>query len=81
MAPGEVKVSARRQESTRVSNREVPTSIRGQPETTRRTHTKTVHLPTPATRAGGVTPTRGAHVAQTSMADATLSVGANEEQS
>jgi hypothetical protein len=80
MAPGKVKVSARLWETTRVSNRDVPTSIRGQMETMRCTHMKTVHLPTPMTRAGGVTPTRGVHAAQTSMADATLTVGANEEQ-
>jgi hypothetical protein len=74
IAPGEVKVSTRCRESTRVSNKEVPTSIRGQTKTTRHTHTKTVHLPTLATRAGGMTPTRGAHAAQTSMANAVLTV-------
>jgi hypothetical protein len=41
---------------------------------------KTNDLLTPAIRARGVTLTRGAHAAQTSTADATLTVGANEEQ-
>jgi hypothetical protein len=42
MALGKVKLSARRRESTRVSNGEVPTSIRGQMETMRRIHKKMV---------------------------------------
>jgi hypothetical protein len=41
---------------------------------------KTDDLLTPATKVGGMTLTRGAHVVQTSMAIATLTVGANEEQ-
>jgi hypothetical protein len=36
-------------------------------------------LLTLTTRAGGVTPTRLAHVVQTSVVDATLTVGANEQ--
>jgi hypothetical protein len=41
---------------------------------------KTNDLLTPVARAGDVTPTRATHAAQTSMADAALTVGANEEQ-
>jgi hypothetical protein len=63
IGPDEVKVSIQHREFTIVSNREVPTSIRGQTETTRCTHTKKDDLLTPATRAGGVTLTRCAHAA------------------
>jgi hypothetical protein len=49
-------------------------------ETTRRTHTKKNDLLTPVARARDVTPTRAAQAVQTSMADVTLTVGANKEQ-
>jgi uncharacterized ParB-like nuclease family protein len=49
-------------------------------ETTRHTHMKMNDLLTPMARVGDVTPTRAAHTTQTSMADAALTVGANEEQ-